>query len=440
MSPDPLSLEALRAADPHAPTPTGKSEWRFSCPLSTCAGKKTDSAHRSMAVNSRTGAYHCHRCGADGKLTEYWTERNKRPRINDRNTARARMRAAFGLNSAPDPLPAPNTSSAADPPPSAEWKQNLHGLRPLARTPGAEYLAGRGIPADIADRAGAKYTTDYHDAPAVVFPLRDISGNLMAAQGRRLDPNAKPKAITAGSMKEGVFQTPGALDADILVITEAPIDALSLAACGLPAVALCGTTLRPWLARAAAFRTVWLAFDADEAGDKAVVTWTAELSKYGADIKRLRPAGGKDWNELLITHGPEALSESIEQFRPPAPEVFPTEAETPPAPSDPLSALPLALEEEQTEAATNAAVLLAPYAGLIDGAQRGELPSGPVELRTGSTITDPALFILKSVQEIEAATVPDRVGLSIWQNVVKDRLETLQKLDLWADEKTWGDS
>ena len=45
--------------------------------------------------------------------------------------------------------------------------------------------------------------------------------------------------------EEAVFATPGALEADTVAIVEAPIDALSLARCGLPAIATRGWDPEP---------------------------------------------------------------------------------------------------------------------------------------------------------------------------------------------------
>jgi DNA primase len=133
---------------------------------------------------------------------------------------------------------------------------------------------------------------------------------LIAAQGRFVDGRDNPKAITYGPKKYGVFLTPGALgrmEGAPLIVTEAPIDALSLAAVGFPALALCGTSGPPWLHRAGAFRRVMLAFDADEAGDRAAHELAPDLETFGARCSRLRPEGGKDWNEILCTIGAPAL-------------------------------------------------------------------------------------------------------------------------------------
>jgi len=80
------------------------------------------------------------------------------------------------------------------------------------------------------------------------------------------------------------------------VLIEAPIDALSLAVCGVPAVALCGCEGLPdWLRMRCAFQTVIAAFDADDPGDEAT------------RVLRLRPVGAKDWNAALLSRGADDL-------------------------------------------------------------------------------------------------------------------------------------
>jgi len=177
-----------------------------------------------------------------------------------------------------------------------------------------------------------------------VFPFFDRQGNLVAAQGRCIDGQA-PSKLSAGPIGQGVFATPGALDANPLVIVEAPICALSLALVGVPALALAGTGGKPWLRKACAFRRVLVATDADPAGDEAAPALAAVLAPLGARCERLRPQGAKDWNELLITYGPEALRAALAPILAMAEELARPLPAPPPAPARrrPATAMP---EEE----------------------------------------------------------------------------------------------
>jgi DNA primase len=147
---------------------------------------------------------------------------------------------------------------------------------------------------------GVRFSADCYGRPAVLFPLCDQAGAVVACNGRHTDGRDNPKAHSGGAKRAVVFATPGALTAAQLVLVEAPIDALSLAAVGVPAVALCGTSGPAWLPAQAVLRPVALAFDADAAGDQAAAQLRQLLASVGATVTRWRPEGAKDWNELLL--------------------------------------------------------------------------------------------------------------------------------------------
>jgi DNA primase len=97
-----------------------------------------------------------------------------------------------------------------------------------------------------------------------------------------------------------VFTTTGEFAATAPALTEAPIDALSLALLGMPAIAVCGTSWPGWLPILLFGRHVYLAFDADDAGDSAADEMGRVLTSIAVQWQRLRPEGCKDWNEALL--------------------------------------------------------------------------------------------------------------------------------------------
>jgi hypothetical protein len=201
---------------------------------------------------------------------------------------------------------------------------------PIAGTKADEYLRGRGLrlggnaarfsanwPAGV-QTADGKVTRGF--GPAVVFEFRTPAGDVVAAQGRFIDPpvfDGKPfKVYSVGAISESVFWTPGARDSALIAIAEAPIDALSLAACGLPAIALGGTQNQPaFLAEVLAGRKVVLALDNDAPGIAA----SKKLEDLLAQSKTTRlvlPPGLyaatlKDANEAL-TRVPDALRYAVQ--------------------------------------------------------------------------------------------------------------------------------
>ena len=291
-----LSLRQLEEFDPHAPR--RDCERRFLCPL--CGNDKPrDSAYRSLTLNIVSGAWMCWHYDTKGKLVEWHEER---PLLGRR---REKLRQAFSLD---------EVSLRKDTPTkSGEWRQTLRGLQHLDGAPSAQYLLSRGLTVEIAHEAGTRSSRDFYGRPAVVFPLRDKQGQLVAAQGCYLSNGIGPKARTFGDKKLGAFTTSGLWKAVAggapLVICEAPIDALSLALCGFPSLALCGKDGPDWLPRACAFQSVALAFDADDAGEGGADKLAALVEPLGAKPFRLRPEGGKDWNELLQIQGRDELTD-----------------------------------------------------------------------------------------------------------------------------------
>ncbi len=298
-----LSLADLEAFDPQGGRGNAR-EKRWRCPI--CQADE-----RALCVNMETGAWSCKRasCGKSGKLKDFWQDR---PAENQRARVRAALTRAFALD---EQRTAPNDENAK------EWRGHLRDLRPLTGTPGEFYLSGRGVPLEIADLAGVRFCPSFFGRAAVVFPVRDKGGALVAASGRYLDGRDNPKARTAGPKSEGVCFAPclvngqrfGPLDGSVaaIIVTEAPIDALSFAACGFPAIALNGTSGPAWLHLACGLRRVLLAFDADEPGDGATAKLADQLMPYGARCERLRPEGFKDWNEALQVIEAPALADVL---------------------------------------------------------------------------------------------------------------------------------
>jgi hypothetical protein len=280
-----LSLAELESFDHRAPNRSRRR--RFCCPLCGTS-KDLDATHRSMSLDTATGAYFCFRCDAKGKLREYCDFSGSETRIF---------------------IQTPAVKESAD----DKWKQRLAFARPIRGTDGADYLERRGVPVDVAENAGVKFGTWWRPPvkdggkpepfAAVIFPVRDRAGNLVAAQARAIVGADK---LSKGQKSLGVFfTTPGR--SPRLAITEAPIDALVLAACGLPAIALLGTTWPVWLLAALSGRSIALATDADDAGDKCARELGALIASW-----RLRPTGAKDWAEIAATRGLDAVRIQIE--------------------------------------------------------------------------------------------------------------------------------
>jgi Toprim-like len=277
--------------------------------LPACAEKQHGRGHQCFAVNTDTGAYHCLRCNAKGKLRDFWTEPT--PPQSRRAQGQVQLRKAFALT--------PQRASTTTPIDHAERL----GVPINDGAAGAAYLERRGIPLQLAAAAGVRFSatwgasSKWSGVPAVVFPMRDESGAYVAAHGRYVTGNLK--ARTEGPTSLALFETPGALEVQTFALVEAPIDALSLTALGLPAVAMVGTSPQAWLHRHVYERRVLIATDADDAGDTAAAALVAQLGSFGAQVERLRPpVPTKDWNEALSVYDRDTLARFVQSYCTPA--------------------------------------------------------------------------------------------------------------------------
>jgi hypothetical protein len=299
-----LSLADLESYDPHAKK--HGSEWRLLC-VKCGDGKPRDTAHRSLALNIDTGAYLCHRCGVKGVIREKWSKPSFTPR-------KVRTAAALARAFSVEPTPPPTQEIESDS--AAKLSQVLKDAVPIFGTAGAKYIEKRGIPIELAIEANVLFSNNFYGRPAVLFPMHNQAGELVAFNGRFTDGKelqGKLKTQSVGKKSYGLFATPGALEAEIIAVCEGVFDALSLHLCGLPAVAIVGTSFPEWLPSALAFRNIFVATDADESGVKAADNFINVFRSRGSRAVCFRPEGAKDWNDSLQDIGPDAVRDFIEQ-------------------------------------------------------------------------------------------------------------------------------
>lgn len=293
---DHLSLADFERFDPKAPA-GNRRERRFCCPLPGCGDSKPiDQEHRSLALNTSTGLWKCHRCGAEGKITDRWEDRAPMTKATRSRAAATRAFALAPRAATPEPTPEATAKES-------RWRAAWDASFPIAGTPGAAYVESRSIPTETATAAGARFSPDWAEGakpgPAVLCPVIDRSGLPVAIAARYIDGREDSKR-TAGPKAGGVFVAwPGALDARCLAICEGQFDALALAAVGIPAIALIGTTWPDWLPRALAFRSVLIATDNDTAGDRCAELLAPALATRGVHALRFKPRQVKDWAECL---------------------------------------------------------------------------------------------------------------------------------------------
>jgi hypothetical protein len=321
-------------------TPQGRD------PEKVCRCPICHSSERAFHFNTATGVFNCKRasCGTTGKLSDFWQDR---PQQNRKQRASNALSAAFSLapkDCSPDAINAPHSAPQREqtnaPATAATWQTLFAQSKPASGTAAAKYLTRRGIPDATSEAASARvlrlypggYPRDY-----VVFPFCDRDGAPVAFQARAIDCEADGHQAR-GTKSAGVFSTcADALKSETVILCEAPIDALSLAACGFEAVALGGTSAPAWIVKALAFKRVYLAFDNDQngAGDTAAAKLAPDLESFGASVIRLPPpredaAAKSDWNAMLLQRGAPALRDWLsERLHIPEPAKAPAPCEQP---------------------------------------------------------------------------------------------------------------
>ena len=163
--------------------------------------------------------------------------------------------------------------------------------------------------AGISKKSGRPY--DYF-RNRVIFPIIDVTGNVVAFGGRVMDDSV-PKYLNtsdtpAFKKSRNLFALNYAKSkcADRIILCEGYMDVISLHAHGFEnAVATLGTAITPEQARIMAKYTkqVIISYDSDEAGQRAANKAMKLLGEVGLDVRVLKVTGAKDPDEFLKKNG-----------------------------------------------------------------------------------------------------------------------------------------
>ena len=158
----------------------------------------------------------------------------------------------------------------------------------------------------------------------VMFPIIDVSGNIVAFGGRVLD-DSKPKYLNSAETpafrkNKNLFALNFAKNSgeDTLIICEGYMDVIAMHAAGFTnAVATLGTAITSEHARIIKryVSKAVLAYDGDEAGRKAVDRAIKLLTEAGVDSKVLVMRDAKDPDEFIKKFGREAFRRLIDESR-----------------------------------------------------------------------------------------------------------------------------
>jgi DNA primase catalytic core len=193
-----------------------------------------------------------------------------------------------------------------------------------------------------------------HFNGALVIPIRDAAGQVVELYGRRITDHLRagmPRHLYLPGPLRGVFNVQALAGATEVILCEALLDALTFWAAGYRHVTASygveGFTAehRAVLTRADLAR-VLIAYDADDAGDRAAETVAAELARHGIAGARIAFPRGLDANAYAgtVLSPAESLGTLIAQ----APPIGPTPARPNARPTASASPEPLEPPEEST--------------------------------------------------------------------------------------------
>ena len=158
----------------------------------------------------------------------------------------------------------------------------------------------------------------------VMFPIIDVSGNVIGFGGRVMD-DSKPKYLntsdTPGFKKsKNLFALNYAKNfcEDKLILCEGYMDVIAMHAAGFQnAVATLGTALTAEQARLMTKYTkkVVVSYDSDEAGQRAAERSIKILGEVGLDVRILKLQGAKDPDEYIKTFGADRLKLALNESR-----------------------------------------------------------------------------------------------------------------------------
>jgi DNA primase catalytic core len=345
-----LSLLRLLESQGHRLVRQGK-DWACRCPWHE--GDDTP----SCVITVKSNLWHCFGCDVGGSVID-WVMRSQR--VSFRHACELLLKESPVLSA-----PVAATKLAAKPNgyvrPAADWREAEDDARALDEVIGyyhetllqspeaLAYLDQRGLhdAALIARfRLGfANRTLGYRLPPkaslagaaargqlqrvgilresghehfngSLVVPVFDAAGHVVEAYGRKIVDNLRAgtaKHLYLPGPHRGVFNRAGIEGQEEVILCEALIDALSFVAAGIEnvtsAYGVNGVTdeLLAVLTECGAKR-VLIAFDRDEAGDRAAAELAPRLQALGLDVFRLQFPKGMDANAYALQVKPAAKS------------------------------------------------------------------------------------------------------------------------------------
>lgn len=157
----------------------------------------------------------------------------------------------------------------------------------------------------------------------MMFPFFNLAGKIIGFGGRKLREEQQPKYLNSpesqiykkGQTLYGLFQAmPGIRDEDFIILVEGYFDLLRLVDAGIKnVVASSGTALTELQARIMGrySRTVYIAYDGDEAGIKAAIRNARIIENQDINAYIVPIPAGDDPDTFVLNNGAQAFRELL---------------------------------------------------------------------------------------------------------------------------------
>lgn len=188
------------------------------------------------------------------------------------------------------------------------------------------YLKQQGINENCAQKAGllkaGGASLEPHFGLRITFPIKDIEGRIIAFGGRSFENDHQPKYVNTHSYVHyekrhhlyGLFESKAAvLKGQTPVLVEGYFDAMAFWALGIPAIALCGTSLTSHhialLSRLGS--RIIFCFDADNAGYLALKNAVVLANQGNLTTSAISLKKAKDPGDYLASGSIEELKKEV---------------------------------------------------------------------------------------------------------------------------------
>ena len=302
----------------------------------------------SCKIYLDTNTFHCFGCGATGDQIEFIQKIEKCDKHTALKIATDLAGAIKNNNFGSDAMGIalkkglPSEASAKEGSLSLENFAELFSKQKegLPRSPKAqEYIKSRGLEKlqEVGYNSGINWKKLKQ---CITFPLKDKNGNITSLYGRRII-NSTPGFKESHSVefgkhyysenRKGLYPCYPPQETEILIITEAIIDAASLLQIKelqsitiLSAYGTNGLTSEHIQAinQLQSLQEIIFFFDGDNPGKEGVIKNTEKLQHLKCRFTRVATPDGEDVNSMFVTYGKEAILQLIEERQPSSKESF----------------------------------------------------------------------------------------------------------------------